>query len=173
MRGQIGLEQIVTIIVFISIVGYVFFRVFSYEPLFISNIERENLLSYAYQVSEILLKDPGYPTNWDEEYVLNGIESVKRIGLVEESLNKSNLLSFEKMGNLSEICTANYNYLKKIFGNNDITIIFLDERGNYIFDACKPPRLPPSNSINITRIFSYKIGNQRMIGKMIIGVWET
>ncbi|MBS3054940.1 MAG: hypothetical protein J4452_00410 [Candidatus Aenigmarchaeota archaeon] len=100
MKGQLNLEQIVAMTLFIAFSSYVFFTVFNLVPRYTSEVRSERLRSEAYQMSELLINDPGSPANWDK--------SVKpsRLGLSDETANLTNFISKSKVAALAGNCSA-------------------------------------------------------------------
>lgn len=68
MKGQLTFEQIISLVVFVSLVSYILYSVFSYIPAYLRQIRNEELKSEAYQISEMLINDPGDPPNWEKMY---------------------------------------------------------------------------------------------------------
>lgn len=98
MKGQISFEQIISVIIFVAIVSYILFNVFNYIPVYLREMRNEELKSEAYQISELLINDPGDPPNWH-----TGV-NINRIGLSNENQNKTNLISYDKLDKLNSIC---------------------------------------------------------------------
>ena len=90
MKGQLNLEQIVAMTLFIAFSSYVFFTVFNLVPRYTSEVRSERLRSEAYQMSELLINDPGSPANWDK------IVKPSRLGLSDETANLTNFISKSK-----------------------------------------------------------------------------
>ena len=100
MKGQFNLEQIVTMTLFVAFASYVFYTIFTLVPRYTSEVRAERLRSEAYQMSELLINDPGNPANWDK--------SLKpfRLGLSDDSVNLTNFLSKSKVAMLAGNCSA-------------------------------------------------------------------
>ena len=58
MKGQISIDYIIAIVIFIFFVIYFLFEITNIVPKFIGQIEEQEIRSKAYQISEILINDP-------------------------------------------------------------------------------------------------------------------
>ena len=130
---------------------------------------KENIRSEAYQLSELLLNDAGEPASWNDP------DSAKRIGLSYEGMNRSNLLSYNKITNLNSFCNGNYNeFLKKINFNKPFSVklneINSDGTRTNILN-CAPPVLEKTKvNATVRRVTSYYDGSEIKIGELIIEV---
>jgi hypothetical protein len=84
-------------IIFILFVAYIAFQIMALRPAYLREVRNEILRSESYQLSDLLVNDPGEPLNWD-------VASVKRIGLSNENVNKTNYLSVAKIVKLVSLC---------------------------------------------------------------------
>jgi hypothetical protein len=120
VKAQIGFEQVFSLSLFVFSVTYLIYQLISYYPSYIGEMRRESIFSEAYQISEILVNDYGDPPNW---YSLP-LDQIKRIGLLNESIGKSNVLSFIKISKANEICNLNYQKFKQLLDlKNDISFV--------------------------------------------------
>lgn len=107
--------------IFLLFTLYIIFQVNTIIPTYIHEINSQRLKSEAYQLSEILIDDLGEPVNWENL----PIENVKRIGLSNESENKTNFLSMDKINKLNSICSNNgYDTLVTKLGISDYQVAF-------------------------------------------------
>ena len=173
MKGQLTLEFMASFIIFIIFIIYIYSQFSSNVPLFIEEIGKENKRSKAFQISELILNDAGEPANW------NNPSSAKRIGLSYEGVNKTNLLSYDKIASLNTYCQSNYYSLKKKIGvEENFTIQFnsISSDGSRVnLLRCFPPTLQlESGQVNATvrRITSYydSVDGQIKLGELIIQV---
>lgn len=134
MRAQISIDFVIAIIVFIIFSTYILFRILALRPVYLSEIENERIRSEAFQISEILVKDNGQPANW----YLNPNQA-KRIGLLNETFNQSNLLSIIKINQLNNIC-SNYDRVRELLDVKDLqfSILLVDSKSNILLN-CIPP----------------------------------
>jgi hypothetical protein len=95
-------------------------------------VEKEDLRSKAYQLSEILVNDPGEPENWDTA------GSIKRIGLNDETYNKNNLISLGKVTALESRC-GNYDEVKNLLGLDKSFSIIVFNISQSTGDRLTPP----------------------------------
>ena len=141
MKGQISIDYIIAIVIFIFFVIYFLFEITNIVPKFIGQIEEQEIRSKAYQISEILINDPGYPENWnffklDSEYIqrigLSNIQATK----TNYFLNERNYLSLNKINRLMELCDTTLGGIgyekvtEKIGTNLDFSIIITDKLNN-------------------------------------------
>jgi len=165
MKSQLGLEQMVTLVVFISAVSFLFLEISFQESKIKNMLEEEVLLSKGITISTLLLEDAGFPANWDKTYVQNGISTVKRFGLVDENYNKTYLLSLNKIKNFTSICKNNPQKFREILSGSRINVFFYDKNHNSI-SSCETYNFV--NFMNITRVFSYIENDKVKLGTMIL-----
>ncbi|MEM7826521.1 MAG: hypothetical protein QW451_02750, partial [Candidatus Aenigmatarchaeota archaeon] len=97
MKSQISFVEFITsMLIFSSFVTYFSIHSLSSASSYLAEIKMERLRSEAYQISELLINDPGEPLNWN---VIN-FANVRRIGLLDHTQNKTNLLSKAKLDRL-------------------------------------------------------------------------
>ncbi len=111
LKAQLTVEYLASFITFIGLIIFIYFTYSSNIPSFIEEVKKEDVRSKAYQLSEMLVNDPGEPINWDD------VGSIKRIGLSDENSNKTNLISFDKVTELENRC-SNFNEIQKRLGLN-------------------------------------------------------
>jgi hypothetical protein len=130
MKTQVGFEQFAALSLFVVSVLFLIYELISYYPNYINEIRRQALLVEAYKISELLINDVGEPANWNS---LN----VKRIGLLDESLNTTNVVSILKVSYANDICNSDYNRFKTLLDlKNDINFVVYLE-GNLIANCSK------------------------------------
>jgi hypothetical protein len=134
VKVQVGFEQLFSLSLFVFSVTHLIYQLISYYPSYIGEMRIESIFSEAYQISEILVNDYGDPPNW---YSLP-LDQIKRIGLLNESIGKSNVLSLVKVSKASETCNLNYQKLKQILDlKNDISfVVYLN---NNVVASCTRP----------------------------------
>jgi len=176
VKGQLTIEYMFTFIAFIGLIIFIYSQYSSNIPVFINEIKKEDSRSKAYQLSELLLNDPGEPSDWD-----NDIDSSDRIGFSDENENKQNLLSYEKIDNLNSWCLPiNNNYInlqKKLALNQTFSIRFYNITDTGLRDIlldCSPPQdLITKTELNTTvrRITSFVDSSGiKNLGELIIEV---
>lgn len=113
LKGQISFaEYLVAVVIFISFVGYFSFQLLNFFPAYLTQIRSERVRSEAYQLSEILVNDPGYPIDW-----YSNPNSIQRIGLSDETQNVTNVISTAKLNQFIALCKGNgYVNVKKLLG---------------------------------------------------------
>ena len=136
-----------------GLVIYIYFSYSANLPAFVEEVRKEDVRSKAFQLSEILLNDPGDPADWWGGSAPN----IKRIGLSDENSNKTNLISKLKVDKLDSLCrppTGNFeNVQQKLALDKPFSIHvfnFSQDSGerNLIID-CIPTDFPKT-SINAT-----------------------
>jgi hypothetical protein len=158
MKLQVGFEQFAALSLFVFSVSFLISQLLSYYPTYINEVKRQTLLSEAYQISELLVNDAGEPANWNISYV-------KRIGLLNESLNKPNVVSVLKVLNASYLCNTNYSKFKQLLDlKNDINFVVYLE-GNLIANCSHPLG---EKAVKISRIISF---DNRSYGELIIWLY--
>ncbi len=111
-KGQVNIPFTMSLFVFIGLTIYLISSIIGYHPSHSEAIKSDVLYSKAYSISELLIKDEGHPSNWDEN-------NFKRIGLASEPyrLNSLKLTELEKICNSTNI--ANIKKFRESFGLMD------------------------------------------------------
>ena len=157
MKGQITVEYLISFVIFIGLIAYTYLSYSSNIPRFTEDVRKETIRSEAYQISEILVNNPGQPVNWQSA-------NIKRIGLLDERFNKTNLISKAKIDKLKNNydCNypANYSYImSKLKANRNFSFIISEidwTNGNRnTLYLCNPPTFFSSMNITIQRIAAY------------------
>lgn len=103
LKGQLTIQYLASFIFFIGLIVYIYFAYSANLPAFVEEVRKEDVRSKAFQLSEILVNDPGDPEDWWNEPLPN----IERIGLSDENSNKTNLISKSKVDGLGLLC---YNF---------------------------------------------------------------
>ena len=117
LKAQLTIEYLASFITFIGLIIFIYFTYSGNIPGFIEEVKKEDVRSKAYQLSEMLVNDPGEPINWDDV-------GPKRIGLSDEISNKTNLISLDKVRELEQRC-SNFENIKKWLGLNKSFSIYV------------------------------------------------
>ena len=168
MKGQLSVDFLISLTLFVIIASYLSFQLLNIVPYFLREIKLQNLRSELFQISEILLNDPGEPIDWYENPDLT-----KRIGLLDEKKNLTNFLSLEKIIGMEKICKSDYERFRNLIGSERIILISIKELENErTLAACTPTNIPKTQMITIIRNFAFiNETNQLSIGKMTIQAW--
>ncbi|MDI6826132.1 MAG: hypothetical protein QMD36_02975 [Candidatus Aenigmarchaeota archaeon] len=151
IKAQLTIQYLASFIFFIGLVVLVYLAYSANIPRFVKEVEKENIYSKAYQLSEVLVNNPGEPADW------NDIIDIKRLGLSDQYWNKSNLISNLKVQQLSGLnCYHNDEHFKRVQGFLDLNRSFsififnITEDGNrqLLFD-CVPSAFPRA-AVNAT-----------------------
>ena len=68
MKAQLSWEFVVTVLLFIMSSVYFLFIIFQLSPAVERGIEAETKRAKVFKISEILIKSPGEPPDWEGEY---------------------------------------------------------------------------------------------------------
>lgn len=165
MKAQLSIEYFVSMILFVMFVAYIIFQLMTFTPNYLNEIKTESLRSEAYQISELLVNDPGEPANWQTV----ADSSIKRLGLLDDSRNKTNLLSKTKVDALRSKC-GNYENVKKwVDTENQFSLLIVDKTGIVGTVDCRPTAIT-TRAINTTirRVVAFDSGGY---GELILHVW--
>jgi len=94
LKGQLTIQYLASFIFFIGLIIYIYFAYSANLPAFVEEVEKEDTRSKAFQLSEILVNDPGEPKNWNQSTTIN---ELKRIGFADHDSNKNNLILKSKI----------------------------------------------------------------------------
>lgn len=166
MKGQISfVEYLAALMLFITSVIFIAFSIISFVPQYLTQVNNQKVRIDAYQISELLTDDPGNPINW------YSVTPIFRMGLSNESVNRTNYISLQKINAFNNYCSAplGYNNIKRNISAVDNFAIFLFNRtasaGNILI-SCQPI-IPFSSPLNntIRRIVAIDSGD---IGELIV-----
>ena len=170
-KGQLSVDFFVALIFFLGFVTYIIFQLFKVGPVNDANIKEEAIRIEAYQLSELLVNNPGYPLDWEIKPLLSDI---KRIGLSDSTANQANYLASQKISKLNSICNTptGYNDVRNILDVKDeISISFIDHSGpSDTIWICKSTVLTNKKvSFNVSRTVS--VGGTSF-AELIVEVWK-
>jgi ABC-type transport system involved in Fe-S cluster assembly fused permease/ATPase subunit len=101
MKGQINLEFILSVLVFLSVMSFITIQIINSVSEVRRDLAVEDIKSSAFQISNILMFDKGSPENWDAT-------NVKRIGLKADFYS----LDAGKVNSLNALCSGGNGYKK-------------------------------------------------------------
>lgn len=172
IKAQLTIQYLASFIFFIGLVVLVYLAYSANIPRFVQDVEKENTYSKAYQLSEILVNDPGHPRNW------NDIDdnTFKRLGLSDENLNKTNLISYDKVRELASKNCNNNNEFRliqdKLAMNRSFSIFIFNitENGNREPLVTCTSSIFPKEAINVTvkRITAFNKDGKIGLAEIII-----
>jgi hypothetical protein len=164
MKAQISfVEYLTSMIIFIGFVTFISIQVSSFIPNYLNEVRKEKMRSEAFQLSELLINDPGEPINWEN---IN-FDNVKRLGLSDETKNKTNFLSESKIVAFNLNC-SNYEKIKEKLGTDyDFSVYLFDSKGQTKI-KCLPNTIA-FRGINITISRMVAFGND--FGELVLEVW--
>jgi len=159
MKGQLTSEYLISFVIFIGLIAYTYFSYSSNIPRFIEEVRKENIRSEAFQLSELLVNNPGEPINWQSFPI------IQRIGISDENFNKSNLISEDKINELNTRFDCNnpndYTLFMSMLGANRNFSLIISEidltNGNRIpmYTCLSPTTFISPINITIQRIVAY------------------
>jgi hypothetical protein len=168
MKGQFTIDTYIILVLFVFFTTYLFFQVLGISPTYLSEMRYQRLQSEVYQVSELLLNDPGEPIDWH-----TNPGAAKRIGLSDQTQNKTNLLSLEKVIALANLCT-NYQDVANKLGITDyqfiISVVNLTAVPAQLPVICAPSGITVSKAsvVSITRTVAL---GQNSYGQLTLQMW--
>ncbi len=150
MKAQLSFEYYISLIIFIVFVTYLFFQLLNYAPNYFNEVKLQRLRSEAYQISELLVNDAGYPDTWDSG-------DAKRLGLLDQSQNKINFLSWNKITKFNDMCKSSYISIRNLLGAEDnLKILLVDKNTQSSLIDCSAPDNPGRNRADIRRTVAYR-----------------
>jgi len=165
MKGQISfVEYLAALSVFITSVIFIAYQLIYFVPQYLNEVNDERVRINAFQISELLINDPGNPINW------YAAPPILRLGLSNESANRTNYLSFTKINSFNNLCNAQdgYNTVKNLVGSSENFTVILYDLSNLgpSLIVCEPP-ISYSSLINtsVTRIVTIDSGD---VGELIV-----
>ena len=167
MKAQLSFDFVLSISIFIIFLSYIVFQLLYTIPRFRRWVEVQNLRGKAFSISQILLNDFGYPTNWHEL----DLTQIKRIGLKDETKNLSNFLSFDKITRLNQIC-SDYQTFKSLLGIDKTVIISIkDLVNNQTLASCSPEVVEyRAQKVSLKRNFAFSRNGEVVYGEMEVEV---
>lgn len=169
-KGQINVEYIISITLFIGLVSYVGYQLMQQSPVYLNAVRLEYIQSEGYQISELLINDVGYPSNWEDIWS-SSPSGVKRFGLSEGT--KQNLISVDKTTLLNTICRSNYQGVMNRLGvdtsNYQVSLVVKNDVSGGILLDCRPSQIVSRRDVaNFRRVVALSDGNY---GEVTIQVW--
>lgn len=167
MKGQVNIEYLVALGIFVTVIGYVYFSLNQSIPYYLAEVKKEATMSDAYLLSEVLINDPGEPPDWE-----NNPADAKRIGLSDQNYNQTNMISLQK---LNAFC-LNYEETKKKLGMDRDFLIIINDIGNTQFSvSCEPTEIVVTAiKATVRRIVAYtdyQDGVQKGYAEVIVQMW--
>ncbi|MFB6088409.1 MAG: hypothetical protein ABEK36_01370 [Candidatus Aenigmatarchaeota archaeon] len=144
MKGQINIQYLIALVVFIGLIWYLTFQITSMIPDFKIESQRNILNSKAYRLTEIMVKTGGVPSNWNTS-------NVKSFGLAKSPNN----LNSTKVQDFRNMCNHSYGKVRDIFqssnkGNEISDFHFSLKMGGAGFECGR--RIPKSASTTVVSV---------------------
>ena len=138
MKGQISfVEYLAALTLFITSVLYIAFQLVNFVPQYLNQVNNEAIRIDAYQISELLVNDPGNPINWYAS------APIYRMGLSSENMNVTNFLSLQKIIAFNNTCSGSgyYNVKRNISSIGNFVILLFNRTANSgeLLINCRPP----------------------------------
>jgi hypothetical protein len=162
MKAQLSFEYYASLTIFILFIAYVFFQIVTLTPQFEREVKNEIMRSEVYQISELLINDPGHPLDWPTK-------TVKRVGL-SSNLNKTNFISLEKVNSFETKCNQNYENIKNLIGTEYyFSVDLIDITSGQKLITCKPTQsIVTQSKISIVRLVAIDSND---IGELTVQLW--
>lgn len=167
MKGQISfVEYLVAFTIFVVFVGYLSIQLLKFVPEYLNQITSERIRSEAYQISEILVNDPGYPIDWTAA-------NVKRLGLSDETKNLTNALSLTKINQIGDginLCKPGYDNVRKWLASDYNFTMILTRKSSpeQVLINCRPTTFAVGGTnTTVRRIVSF----DSSYGELIVQMW--
>lgn len=159
------------LIIFLALIAYITFQLFQTVPASSKNLKEEVIKIEAYQLSELLINDGGYPLDWYDATKYPSITDIKRIGLSDSTKNITNFLSSQKITRFKTLCSSfnNIKSLLDIKNEASFTIIEHDLAGDVVFSNCKSTEAK-TTSFNVSR--TALIAGTSYPTEIIVEVWR-
>ncbi|MEM5772694.1 MAG: hypothetical protein QXL86_00475 [Candidatus Aenigmatarchaeota archaeon] len=165
MKAQISFVEFITAMtIFIGAATYISFQVSSFMPNYINEVRSQRLRSEAFQISELLINDPGYPIDWYK----GSFDNVKKIGLSDETKNKTNLISGIKLSSFFSNCSR---VREKLDVDYNFLISFKNITGSITGNCISQTQAQRAINITIVRVVAYVEGNEIRYGELMVQVW--
>lgn len=170
MKGQLTIQYLISFVVFIGLVTYIYFTYSQNVPDFLDEVRKETYRSEVFQISEMLINDKGKPDPWTKE-------NVERIGLSDSQQNKKNFISKSKIDILKTYdCFdwTDYDDLKNKIGTSENFTLFifdvnLDTAQRENLFLCFPPaNFTTSIRAKITRYATYVDNGTVKVAEIIV-----
>ncbi len=170
MKAQLTIDYYAALIIFVLFIAYLFLQTTSVFPSYFRELGSQRLSIEAYQISELLINDPGKPVNW--ETLVSDPSKIERIGLANGSTTKMNSISSPKALALQSLCNSPNGFetvKSKISSEFDFSIIVLNRVSGELFD-CSPASIGRVTEANTTfdRIVTFGNG----YGELILQMWS-
>lgn len=173
IKGQLSIEYLIVLVIFIIFISYFIVQLQLQKPVYMNEIISERLRSEAYQMSELLINDPGYPIDW-ENSIPSDISKIKRIGLSNPAANLTNLLSIEKINAIGPTCAPGYAKIKEWTGSeHDFSLYLIDrlDNNNFLIE-CNPTNIKIKGiNTTISRYVTFDKSGSRHYGELILQMW--
>ncbi len=166
MKGQLSFDYYFSLIVFVMFVTFLFFKLITFFPFYSSEVLDHRIRSEAYQVSELLVNDVGYPGNWHAD-----ASSAQRLGLSDETKNKTNSLSLAKAAAFNTMC-GDYSKIVQLLDIKDgfwVTLTKTTANPPQAVILCSPQDTGGKVRANISRIVAFDDGTY---GELKVSVWK-
>ncbi len=150
IKAQLTIQYLASFIFFVGLVVLIYLSYSTNIPRFVEEVNKENTRSKAYQLSEVLLNDPGEPKDWNNFPKTQ----IKRIGLSDYTTNKTNLILKSKIDKFHDFdCYTNFKEVQDKLSLNrsfSIFIFNITDNGNRDLLYNCSPLVFPKTGINAT-----------------------
>ena len=162
---QLSFDFPLSIIIFIGLIIYFIILLLQQRAVAIEKLMKRRAELKALEISEILVSDVGEPENW-ETLALN---EIKRIGLVNESVDSRNYLSMQKINRFFSICSSDFDFIKKLFNVSSRLKIVFNSTSLTFNKTCGEDFLPLATVSRIAYIDTLPSSDKIVRIKVMIG----
>ena len=169
-KGQLSADFFVALVAFLGFLAYITFQLFQTVPESSANVKEETIRIEAYQISELLVNNAGFPLDWEAQ----PLSGIKGIGLSDPAKSMTNYLLRAKLDRLNTICQTptGYQDIKGILEmNNEMTITFIEHTlpTDTIWVCKSSVATNKKVAFNVSRTVS--IGGNSF-GEIIVEMWK-
>ena len=170
-KGQFSIEFYFSLIVFVFLVLYLFFQMFSLTPAYTRAVNEQRSRSEAYQLSEILVNDAGLPTDWQDLIGTAREPEIKRLGFSAPAQNRTNFLAAEKFVPFNDLCNQFYDKAKSWLGltSDNFLVSLTDVPNSQVLINCLPSVPPKAEKARVERLVAFDSGSY---GLLVLEVWS-
>jgi len=163
MKGMLDIEFIVSVFVFMIAVSFVLLTLTGSLPKMHQETLSQDIQSKAFQVSEMLVGNEGWPYDWN-----SNVASATRVGLTNGTKYR---IDSQKIQALASLCAADYSRAKALMGidfHNDVAINMDAIDSPSSFECMPGATSTVRSSASVTRLAVDELGRIWMLKVTIL-----
>lgn len=146
MKAVVDIEFMVSLFMFLMSISFITYIIAGNLPRYHEEATINHLRSVAFQTSELLVFDSGYPTTWERSA---SMDEIRQIGLAS---SKKYVLSREKLAWIETNCKNRYAVIKdKLIPDQKLDMIISVTSGSFLFRCSPPSTSSTKDSVSVTR----------------------